>query len=147
MARGLEAELFLLQVVVPSSTEPAADTQLQSAQHDLEVFAHELAGSRGRARVVVDDDPASAILEAVAAEQVDVVALGNLGMRGRKKFLLNNIPNRVSHNARCTVLIVNTAEDGSAPIGTRAPTRREEPGAVPPDAHLIGRTWRILRVL
>ena len=27
---------------------------------------------------------------------------------GRREFLLGNVPNRVSHNARCTVVIVNT---------------------------------------
>jgi predicted unusual protein kinase regulating ubiquinone biosynthesis (AarF/ABC1/UbiB family) len=30
-------------------------------------------------------------------------------MSGRKEFLLGNVPNRISHNARCTVIIVNTA--------------------------------------
>ena len=30
-------------------------------------------------------------------------------MGGRKEFLLGNVPNRISHNARCTVIIVNTA--------------------------------------
>ena len=29
-------------------------------------------------------------------------------MSGRREFLLGNVPNRVSHNARCTVVIVNT---------------------------------------
>jgi nucleotide-binding universal stress UspA family protein len=29
-------------------------------------------------------------------------------MSGRKEFLLENVPNRVSHQARCTVVIVKT---------------------------------------
>jgi nucleotide-binding universal stress UspA family protein len=29
-------------------------------------------------------------------------------MQGRKEFLLGNVPNRVSHNAPCTVVIVDT---------------------------------------
>jgi nucleotide-binding universal stress UspA family protein len=32
-------------------------------------------------------------------------------MSGRREFLLGNVPNRVSHNAACTVVIVNTADD------------------------------------
>ena len=55
--------------------------------------------------------PASAIIAAAEAENADVLVVGNIGMAGRKEFLLGNVPNRVSHNARCTVVIVNTAEE------------------------------------
>ena len=57
---------------------------------------------------MVDPDPARAIVQAADEEAADVVVVGNVGMSGNKKFLLGNVPNRVSHNARCTVLIVNT---------------------------------------
>ena len=43
-------------------------------------------------------------------EDVDVVVVGNVGMSGRKEFLLGNVPNRVSHNAHRTVMIVNTRQ-------------------------------------
>jgi ubiquinone biosynthesis protein len=39
-----------------------------------------------------------------------VLVVGNAGMAGRKEFLLGNVPNRISHNARCTVIIVNTTD-------------------------------------
>jgi len=29
-------------------------------------------------------------------------------MCGHNEFLLGNVPNRISHNARCTVIIINT---------------------------------------
>ena len=57
------------------------------------------------------EDPSAAIVAAAEAEKADVLVVGNLGMSGRKEFLLGNVPNRVSHNARCTVVIVNTAEE------------------------------------
>jgi len=41
---------------------------------------------------------------------VDVVVVGNVGMSGRKEFLLGNVPNRVSHGTRRTVVIVNTMQ-------------------------------------
>ena len=41
---------------------------------------------------------------------VDVVVVGNVGMSGRKEFLLGNVPNRVSHNSHRTVVIVNTRQ-------------------------------------
>ena len=41
---------------------------------------------------------------------MDIVVVGNVGMSGRKEFLLGNVPNRVSHTTRRTVVIVNTAQ-------------------------------------
>jgi hypothetical protein len=35
-------------------------------------------------------------------------------MGGRKELLLGSVPNRVSHGARCTVVIVNTIPQGRA---------------------------------
>ena len=140
MVETCQAELILVQVLAPETDDDAEpglpEATLSQAQEDLTRFAHELAGPRGRARVVVDDDPAAAILDAVNAEQVDAVIVGNLGMRGRKQFLLGNIPNRISHAARCTVVIVNTT-DGAVP--------RPEPDHVE-DAGLLRRAAQIARV-
>jgi len=115
MAARFDAELHLLQVVVPQKppgTEAGAAeaTKASYAAEDLKRLAAELAGERGRAMVVVDEDPSQAIVEAAAQMEVDVLVVGNVGMSGRKEFLLGNVPNRVSHNARCTVVIVNSAE-------------------------------------
>ncbi len=107
------AELFVVQVVVPAN--PAATqygaaeaSQAGAAADELQRYAIGLAGERGRSRVMVDDDPAMAIVRAAEQEAADVLVVGNAGMAGRKEFLLANVPNRISHNARCTVIIVNT---------------------------------------
>jgi ubiquinone biosynthesis protein len=115
LASRYEAELHLLQVIVPQSppsTEAGAAeaTRASYAAEDLKRLATELAGDRGRAQVVIDEDPSQAIVDAAEETKVDVVVVGNVGMSGRKEFLLGNVPNRVSHNARCTVVIVNSAE-------------------------------------
>src|SRR5919204_408359 len=86
----------------------AERTRAEAAQDDLRGHVQRIAGDRGHAVVVVDDDPAMAIVHAAEDEKVDVLVVGNAGMAGRKEFLLGNVPNRISHNARCTVLIVNT---------------------------------------
>ena len=49
-------------------------------------------------------DAADAIID--VAEEVIVV--GNRGMTGAKRFLLGSVPNKVSHHAPCSVLIVRT---------------------------------------
>ena len=60
--------------------------------------------------MIVDADPAMAIVCAAEEAGADLLVVGNVGMAGRREFLLGNVPNRVSHNARCSVLIVNTAD-------------------------------------
>lgn len=104
MADRYEAELVLLRVVVPPAS---ADTGMAE---ELRARAEELAGRRGRAALVTSDDPARAIIDAAETEDADVVVVGNVGMSGRKEFLLGNVPNRVSHGSRRTVVIVNTAQ-------------------------------------
>ena len=104
MAERYEAELFLLQVAVPP-TQPSL-----TMTEDLVRHAQELAGERGRGSVVVGEDPSQAIIDAAEREEADVVVVGNVGMSGRKEFLLGNVPNRVSHGTRRTVVIVNTMQ-------------------------------------
>jgi nucleotide-binding universal stress UspA family protein len=104
MARRYEAQLTIVQAFVPGPPPNGAETELA-------VYAEQVAGAGTKARVAAGEDPASAIVAAAEAEQADVLVVGNIGMSGRKEFLLGNVPNRVSHNATCTVVIVNTGED------------------------------------
>jgi ubiquinone biosynthesis protein len=99
MAERYEAELVVLQVV-----ENAAQSVLPA----LAQFAESL-DSRARARVETGADPSAAIVRVAGEEAADVLVVGNVGMSGRREFLLGNVPNRVSHNAPCTVVIVDTS--------------------------------------
>src|SRR5437868_12731764 len=121
MAERYEAELHVVQVVIPQNppgTEAGAaePTRASFAAEDLGGYVRDLAGDRGVARVVMDTDPAMAIVRAAEDAAIDVLVVGNAGMAGRREFLLGNVPNRISHNARCTVIIVNTGSaDGIRP--------------------------------
>lgn len=53
-------------------------------------------------------DPADAILDVAEEMQADLIVVGNKGMTGAKRFLLGSVPNKVSHHAPCSVLIVRT---------------------------------------
>jgi len=53
-------------------------------------------------------DPADAILDVAEEQKADVVIVGNRGMTGAKRFLLGSVPDKVSHHAPCSVLIVRT---------------------------------------
>ncbi|MBD0291310.1 MAG: universal stress protein [Thermoleophilia bacterium] len=131
-AHRSDAELVLLRVVA----EPDAAAEAETAEQ-----AREAAGPRGRAKVKVHDDPARGIVEGAEEEHADLLVVGNVGMGGRKEFLLANVPNRVSHLARCSVVIVNSV-DGA---GLRAERRRDESPEV--EGRLLARAAYIGRVL
>jgi nucleotide-binding universal stress UspA family protein len=103
MARRYEARLTIVQVFVPGPPPPGAEAELAA-------YAEQWAGPGTQVRVAAGEEPATAIVAAAEAENADVLVVGNFGMKGRREFLLGNVPNRVSHNAHCTVVIVNTAE-------------------------------------
>jgi nucleotide-binding universal stress UspA family protein len=56
----------------------------------------------------VESEPGDAIVATAEATGADAVVVGNKGMRGAKRFLLGSVPNKVAHNAPCTVVIVKT---------------------------------------
>jgi predicted unusual protein kinase regulating ubiquinone biosynthesis (AarF/ABC1/UbiB family)/nucleotide-binding universal stress UspA family protein len=125
LAQRFAAELVLLQVLTEA---------VEGAEQRLEEDAAAVNGARAIVRV--DRDVAGAIVDSAEREQADILVIGNAGMGGRKEFLLGNIPNRVSHAARCTVVIVNTT-DGVVPKA--APEEVDEAG-------LLRRAARIARV-
>jgi nucleotide-binding universal stress UspA family protein len=55
-------------------------------------------------------DPADAIVDVCEGCGADLVVVGNRGMGGVKRFVLGSVPNKISHHAPCSVLIVHTTE-------------------------------------
>lgn len=151
-ADAYSAELHVLQVVIPlhpADTEhgTAEVTRARAAADELQTYATTIAGERGFAHVVIDDDPALAIVHATEEHDIDVLVVGNAGMAGRKEFLLGNVPNRISHNARCTVIIVNTTRDGEVATVTRPSTTiRSSKVETPTEPHLMSRGTKIATV-
>ncbi|HET9250261.1 MAG TPA: universal stress protein, partial [Actinomycetota bacterium] len=151
-ADAYAAELHVVQVVIPlhpADTEhgSAEVTRARAAADELQSYATAIAGDRGHAHVVIDDDPALAIVHATEEHDIDVLVVGNAGMAGRKEFLLGNVPNRISHNARCTVIIVNTTRDGDVTTVTRPSTRiRSSAVETPTEPHLMSRGTKIATV-
>jgi nucleotide-binding universal stress UspA family protein len=56
----------------------------------------------------VEADPAEAILNVAEQTNADLIVVGNKGMTGARRYLLGSVPNNVSHNAPCSVIIVRT---------------------------------------
>ena len=51
-------------------------------------------------------DPASVLAD--AADGYDLLVVGNKGMTGAARFFLGSVPNKVSHHARLSLMIVHT---------------------------------------
>jgi nucleotide-binding universal stress UspA family protein len=123
LARELGARL---QIV--SAYEPVADQRLRGEQvevpEDLQWMVNPredvlavLSVARAEAQSVGvqevetfarQGDAADAILDVAEEQRSDLIVVGNRGMTGAKRFLLGSVPNKVSHHAPCSVLIVRT---------------------------------------
>jgi len=79
---------------VDNTLSEAADT-VKEAGVEVETFARQ-------------GDPADAILDVAEETEADLIVVGNKGMTGAKRFLLGSVPNKVSHHAPCSVLIIRT---------------------------------------
>src|SRR3954468_22138607 len=76
-------------------TLDAAAEQIRSAGVEVSTFARQ-------------GDPADAILDVAEERNAGLIIVGNKGMTGAKRFLLGSVPNKVSHHAPCSVLIIRT---------------------------------------
>ena len=80
---------------VDSTLREAAERAKGAGVGEVNVFARE-------------GDPADAILDVAEERGSDLIVVGNKGMTGAKRFLLGSVPNKVSHHAPCSVLIIRT---------------------------------------
>ncbi len=76
---------------------------LEDAQQEAHVTGIELVETFAR-----QGDAADAILDVAEEQRSDLIVVGNRGMTGAKRFLLGSVPNKISHHAPCSVLIVRT---------------------------------------
>jgi nucleotide-binding universal stress UspA family protein len=57
-------------------------------------------------------DPVDVLLEVADQVNATMIVVGSQGMHGARRLALGNVPNKVSHRARCNVLIVSTEQQG-----------------------------------
>jgi nucleotide-binding universal stress UspA family protein len=119
------AERYKAKIVFASAYVPVSESRLRKEQEDApadiqwsinpseEVDAtlrkvEEQAKERGIAYAsdARNGDPADVLVDVAADNDVDVLVVGNKGMQRR---ILGSVPNSVSHNAPCSVMIVKTA--------------------------------------
>ena len=115
------------KVLVVSAYEPVSDARLReegrqvpadmqwmvNPREDVDATLQDAAGGAEESGVDIETfarqgDPADAILDVAEEQGADLIVVGNKGMTGAKRFLLGSVPNKVSHHAPCSVLIIRT---------------------------------------
>ncbi len=99
--RGIEAPQDLQWMINPREDVLQV---LQQAERRREVRWREPRSRHSRARAT----PRTRSSMSPRSSASDLIVVGNRGMTGAKRFLLGSVPNKVSHHAPCSVLIVRT---------------------------------------
>jgi nucleotide-binding universal stress UspA family protein len=122
LAGAVGAKLELVSAYSPVSTQRLSEERRQAPEdlqwainprEDVDATLEAAAGIARDAGVEVEvyprqGDPADAILDVAEEREADLIIVGNKGMTGAKRFLLGSVPNKVSHHAPCSVLIIRT---------------------------------------
>jgi nucleotide-binding universal stress UspA family protein len=122
LAARVGATIDLVSAYEPVSTARLREEQQQvpkdmewmiNPREDVEATLAEAADEIREAGVEVhtfarEGDPADAILDVAEERDSDLIVVGNKGMTGAKRFLLGSVPNKVSHHAPCSVMIIRT---------------------------------------
>jgi nucleotide-binding universal stress UspA family protein len=121
------AKISRSELNIVSAFEPVSQGQLREEARDVpgdvssavnpreavNVTLDNAAGQAKKEKVSVkkhprEGDPADAILDVAEEINADLIIVGNKGMTGAKRFLLGSVPNKVSHHAPCSVMIIQT---------------------------------------
>ena len=121
------AKLAGAQLTIVSAYEPVSQRRVEGEQLDVPADVQHEIGPREDVNLILDGaaaeakkagievqthpveaDPAEAILNVAEEIGADLIVVGNKGMTGARRFLLGSVPNKVSHHAPCSVIIVRT---------------------------------------
>jgi nucleotide-binding universal stress UspA family protein len=123
LSRSVGARMLLVSAYQPvagyrlreEAEEMPADIQwMVNPREEVDATLRAAAGEAQAAGVAVETfarqgDPADAILDVAEEQDADLIVIGNKGMTGAKRFLLGSVPNKISHHAPCSVLIIRTS--------------------------------------
>jgi nucleotide-binding universal stress UspA family protein len=82
-----------------------------SAERSIEAIEATVEGSVAVQTAILDGEPADAILEYAAAEDIDVVAMGTHGRTGLRRYIAGSVTERVLRLSEVPVLTVRAIEE------------------------------------
>ena len=122
------AKVLGAKVLLVSAYEPVSEARLRQERREVPDDVSWMVNPREDVQAVLDEeaerikeagvadvetfaregDPADAILDVAEERGAALIVVGNKGMTGAKRFLLGSVPNKISHHAPCSVLIIRT---------------------------------------
>ena len=90
------------------SEKVGAELVLLHAGRDPGAPLEALGSEYGAQVVAVPGPPAEVLISETQRLEGDLLVIGSVGMTGARRFLLGNVPNKVSHHAPTDLLIVKT---------------------------------------
>jgi nucleotide-binding universal stress UspA family protein len=124
LAKALDAEVHVVSAFEPLRAHvtgapagaakvwaPLPDDQVESTLSQAAAGIR-LAGVKVTPHAI-QKDAADALLEVAEKVGATMIVVGSKGMHGASRLALGNVPNKVSHRARCNVLIVATGANAT----------------------------------
>jgi nucleotide-binding universal stress UspA family protein len=122
LARSVGASVSVVSAYAPVSRRRIREEQREApddmqwminAREDVDATLREAKEEHEDSGVEIETfaregHPADAIIDVAEEQLADLIVVGNKGLTGAKRFLLGSVPNKVSHHAPCSVLIVRT---------------------------------------
>jgi nucleotide-binding universal stress UspA family protein len=122
LAGAIDAQIHLVSAFEPVGSQRLREERVEAPddlqwmvneREDVDATLREASEKIQEAGVKVETyarqgDPADAILDVAEEQGADLIIVGNKGMTGAKRFLLGSVPNKVSHHAPCSVMIIRT---------------------------------------
>jgi nucleotide-binding universal stress UspA family protein len=122
LAKATGASISLVSAFEPVGNQRLREERVEApedlqwmvnAREDVDATLNDAADKIKEAGVSVETiarqgDPADAILDVAEEKNADLIVVGNKGMTGAKRFLLGSVPNKVSHHAPSSVMIIRT---------------------------------------
>jgi nucleotide-binding universal stress UspA family protein len=121
LAKSLGARVHVVSAYHPLSgvrvSGQEADPELAggtvSPTMQVDAMLEQAAGAAHAAGVEAEcyarrGDPAEALIDVAAEQGAGLIVVGSKGMHGTRRFLLGSVPDKISHHAPCSVLIVRT---------------------------------------
>jgi nucleotide-binding universal stress UspA family protein len=120
LGKALGADLHVVSAYEPTrarvsgAPQGAADVWAPLPDSQVEAILEETAAGVRFAGIeatthALRKDPADALINVADEVGATMIVVGSKGMHGARRLALGNVPNKVSHHARCNVLIVATA--------------------------------------
>lgn len=112
------------QVLIVSAFDGNADAKLTAERAVTEARGRAAAAGVDSWSEVLEGEPATALVTFAEHVNAELIVIGDVGMGEARRLRLGGVPDRISHSAPCSVLIVRTGNDAPESNAAEPRSRR-----------------------